>query len=73
MQQEVFIDGLPNIVLINKFIDAVPLSFSEVQGEIIAGYQQYLEDGWIKQLKEKYTVRIDNGVLEEIRKSLSNE
>ena len=73
MQQETIIDGFPSIVIVNKVIDAVPLPFTEVQGEMITGYQEYLEENWIKQLKEKYTVKIDNGVLEEIRKNLNNE
>jgi peptidyl-prolyl cis-trans isomerase SurA len=71
--QETTIDGFPSIVVVNKVIDAVPLPFSEVQGEIITGYQEYLEDNWVKQLKQKYTVKIDNSVLEEIRKNLKNE
>jgi peptidyl-prolyl cis-trans isomerase SurA len=73
MQQEITIDGFPAVAIVNKVIDAVPLPFSEVQGEMITGYQKYLEENWVKQLKGKYTVKIDNGVLEEIRKNLSNE
>jgi len=73
MQQETIIDGFPSIVLVNKVIDAVPLPFTEIQGDIITGYQEFLEENWIKQLKSKYTVKIDNGVLEEIRKNLNNE
>jgi peptidyl-prolyl cis-trans isomerase SurA len=68
--QEILIDGFPSIVIVNKVIDAVPLPFKEIQGEMISGYQQYLEDNWIKQLKEQYTVKIDKDVFEEIRKSL---
>jgi len=73
MQQETLIDGFPSIVVVNKLIDAVPLSFTDVQGEMVTGYQEYLEENWIKQLKAKYTVKIDTGVLEEIRKNLNNE
>jgi len=73
MQQETIIDGFPSIVLVNKVIDAVPLPFTEIQGDIITSYQEFLEENWIKQLKSKYTVKIDNGVLEEIRKNLNNE
>ena len=73
MKQETIIDGFPAIAVINKVIDAVPLPFTEVQGEMLTGYQEYLEDNWIKQLKSKYTVKINNNVLEEIRKNLKNE
>ena len=73
MQQETIIDGFPSIVVVEKVIDAVPLPFTEVQGEMITDYQESLEQNWIKQLKDKYTVKIDTGVLEEIRKNLNNE
>ncbi len=71
--QETIIDGFPSMVVVNNVIDAVPLPFNEVQGEVIIACQQYLEDNWVKQLKEKYTVKIDYGVMEEIRKNLKNE
>ncbi|MBA4322877.1 MAG: hypothetical protein C0408_08685 [Odoribacter sp.] len=71
--QETIINGFPSIIVINKTIEAVPLPFAEVQGEMITGYQEFLEENWIKQLKGKYTVKIYHGVLEEIRKKLSNE
>jgi len=73
MQQETVIDGFPSIVIVKKVIDAVPLPFTDVQGAMLTGYQEYLEGNWIKQLKSKYTVKIDIGVLEEIRKNLNNE
>jgi peptidyl-prolyl cis-trans isomerase SurA len=68
--QEILIDGFPSIVIVKKVIDAVPLAFNEIQGEMISAFQQYLEDSWIKQLKEKYTVKINKDVFEEIRKNL---
>ena len=40
---------------------------------MIAGYQDYLENSWIEQLKNKYPVKIDDNVLEEIRKYLGSE
>jgi peptidyl-prolyl cis-trans isomerase SurA len=70
---ETIIDGFPAIIKINNIKEAVPLPFNEVQGEMINSYQQYLEETWIKQLKEKYAVKIDNVVMEEIRKNLNNE
>jgi peptidyl-prolyl cis-trans isomerase SurA len=67
---EVMIDGFPSIVMIKKIIDAVPLPFDKVQGEMINGYQESLEAGWVKQLKESWPVKVNNSVLEEIRNSL---
>ena len=39
----------------------------------MTGYQEYLESEWIGQLKEKYSVKIDNLVLDEVKKKLNNE
>ncbi|MCX6325426.1 MAG: peptidylprolyl isomerase [Bacteroidia bacterium] len=66
-------DGFPSIIFINKVIDPFPLKFEEVQGEMMSGYQEYLESEWIKQLKEKYSFKVDSLVLEEVKKKLNNE
>lgn len=63
----------PSVIMIKKINEPVPLSFSEIQGEMLAGYQEFLENEWVKQLKQKYAVKIDNGVFSEIKKSLGNE
>jgi len=39
----------------------------------MADYQEFLETEWTGQLKEKYTVKIDNLILEEVKNSLKNE
>ncbi len=50
-----------------------PKKFTEVQGEVMTGYQNLLENEWIRQLKEKYIVKIDNLVLKEVQNVLKNE
>ncbi|MCE5345585.1 MAG: peptidyl-prolyl cis-trans isomerase [Bacteroidales bacterium] len=57
----------------NNYLTPRPLSFDEVQGEMISGYQEYIENKWVRQLKEKYNVKIDSLVLEEVMRSLTNE
>jgi len=66
-------NGFPSIILIKKVKDPLPLSFEEVQEKMITGYQEYLESEWIRQLKEKYSVKIDSLVLDEVKKKLLNE
>jgi peptidyl-prolyl cis-trans isomerase SurA len=68
-----FRNGFPSVILIKEVIDPVPLEFEKIHGEMMAGYQEMLENEWIKQLKEKYTVKINNIVLEEVKKKLKNE
>ena len=65
--------GVPSLIIIKKVNEPVPLPFSEVQGEMISGYQDWLGNEWIKQLKEKYTVKVESSVFNEISKSLNNE
>ena len=65
--------GFPSIILINTVNAPVPLSFKEIQGEMMTGYQDYLEKEWIEQLKEKNSVKIDNLVLGEVKEKLKNE
>jgi peptidyl-prolyl cis-trans isomerase SurA len=66
-------DGFPSIINIIKVVEPAPLAFSEVQGEMMIKYQEFLENEWVGQLKEKYSVKIDNIVLEEVKKKLKNE
>ena len=63
-------DGYPSIISIREIIEPVPLSFEAVQGEMMAGYQEHLEKSWNEQLKQKYSVKIDNLVLGEVKKKL---
>ena len=41
--------------------------YNKVRGIVISQYQNELEKEWIKQLREKYTVSIDQKVLESIK------
>lgn len=66
-------DGFPSIINIKKVVEPSTLAFSEVQGEMMTKYQEFLENEWVEQLKEKYSVKIDNIVLEEVKKKLKNE
>ncbi|OFY64957.1 MAG: hypothetical protein A2V64_10280 [Bacteroidetes bacterium RBG_13_43_22] len=67
------INNLPTIIAISSVIEPEPLLFEEVQGEMMTGYQDYLENEWVRQLKSKYTVNVDESVLAEVKKSLGNE
>lgn len=67
------IKNFPSIIMISKEIESVPLPFEEVQGEMMTGYQDYLEGEWIKQLKVRYTVKIDDQVYSELKSKLGNE
>ena len=67
------ISNFPAVFAIKRIIEPVPLPFEEVQGEMMTGYQEFLENEWLIQLKEKYPVKIDNQVYDEVKKRLQNE
>jgi len=71
--QTVKTDGYPSIVNVIRVYEPAPRPYEEVQGEIMTGYQEFLENEWIRQLKEKYTVKIDNLVLNDIKNQIRNE
>ena len=41
--------------------------FNEAEGIIVSGYQNFLEDSWLKSLKEKYKIEINNDILYSIK------
>jgi len=45
-------------------------SFDDNMGEIISDYQDFLENNWINELKEKNSVIINKKILKRIKKSL---
>jgi len=60
-------DGNMCVILTTRTYQAEPLPVSEVLPEITALYQDSLETNWVAQLKKKYTVWINERVLQEIR------
>jgi len=66
-------NGYPALVSILKVNEPVPLPLNEVQTDMISGYQDWLTEEWIKELKKKYPVNIDNQVFDEVKKRLGNE
>lgn len=58
------------VVEITRFLPPSPKPLKEVRGLVVAEYQNALEKEWIKQLKEKYKVAINQSVLNEIKQEL---
>ncbi len=57
------IDDKFEIYHVSKILPAKERSFGESKGFAIAGYQDYLEKEWLKELHQKYKVTIDEAVL----------
>lgn len=51
------------VVDVRKVMPRAPKKLDEARGLITAEYQNYLEDEWIKELRNKYTYKVNNDVL----------
>jgi len=56
-------NGSSIFVVVHQKLKPMPKEFSEARGLITADYQAYLEEEWIKSLKQKYPVEINEDVL----------
>ena len=54
------------LVNIKKIIPPQPKALDETRGAVISDYQNYLEKQWIKELKKKFKVEINNKELDKI-------
>lgn len=60
------------LVKIVDFLPAGPKELNETRGPVTAKYEEYLEDLWIKDLQNRYTVSVDSKVLSDFKKKLIN-
>lgn len=63
------VEDLTTIVKIKEVLSPQQKKFEESRGIATADYQEYLEEQWIEQLKEKYPVVINEDVLKQLETS----
>ena len=56
----------PVTIVIGKMLKGGPESYKDVRGPVTADYQNYLEAGWIKELRDKYKVEINQQILKTV-------
>jgi peptidyl-prolyl cis-trans isomerase SurA len=66
-------NGMESVMAVNKIYPEEPLPLDEVKHEVIADYQDYLEEKWVGQLKKKYSVWVNDRLLAEIREKLNGK
>ena len=59
----------PFIFVTGKMLKNKPEDYTDVRGLVTADYQEYLEQEWIKALRAKYTVSVDQNVLKTVKKN----
>jgi len=60
------------VVNVNEIKPAQVKEIKECKGKLISDYQQYLENKWVADLKNEFTVKVDKKVFEDIKKQISN-
>lgn len=56
-----------------KKLQPQPKSFQEARGAVLADYQNYLENQWLQQLKDKYKVQVNQDVFREIKQNQASK
>lgn len=57
-----------NFIKIEEILEPTAKTLDEARGYVIADYQDKLEQDWIKELKERYTVKVDQRVFQSLVK-----
>ncbi|WP_298497915.1 peptidylprolyl isomerase [uncultured Algibacter sp.] len=58
------------LVKVKEVLPKTQKSFEEAKGAIMSDYQNYKEENWIKALKAKYKIEINQDVLKEIKSKI---
>jgi peptidyl-prolyl cis-trans isomerase SurA len=59
-------DAFPVVECIGRLVYA-PESYRDVRGPVTADYQNYLEEKWVKSLRNKFEVVINQEVLKTVK------
>ncbi len=55
------------LIKVNEVLDVQPKELDEARGLVTSGYQNYLEESWLQELRTKYTFEINEEVLNEVK------
>ncbi|RYG50118.1 MAG: peptidyl-prolyl cis-trans isomerase, partial [Chitinophagaceae bacterium] len=58
------------VVRVNKVLPAAPKTLEEAKGRAINDYQQYLEENWVKDLRNEFSVKVNTANFEALKKEM---
>ncbi|WP_242926755.1 peptidylprolyl isomerase [Pontibacter vulgaris] len=61
-------NGREYLIIINDVLAPAPKKLNEVRGLVTSDYQNYLEQEWVKQLREKYPVSVNQAEVDKLIK-----
>ncbi|MBN1145513.1 MAG: peptidylprolyl isomerase [Bacteroidales bacterium] len=59
--------NLTRLLVVNSIIPPSPKAFDDVQGQVTADYQNFLDKQWIDSLRAKYAVVVNQDVLKQVK------
>jgi len=59
----------PFVFVTGKLLKNTPEDYTDVRGLVTADYQEFLEKEWIKTLRAKYPVTVDQNILKTVKKN----
>lgn len=59
-------DGVSSFIILKGIREPEPKTLDEARGQITSDYQNYLEEQWINELREKYPVEVNRELLNRI-------
>ncbi len=60
------------VVNVKEILPEEQKTLEESKGAVISDYQNHKEENWLKGLREKYTIKVNENVLEKIKTQLKN-
>ena len=66
------VDNSTQIIKIMEVRQPEPKTFKEARGVVTSGYQAELESQWLEQLREKYSVTVDEKLLNKVKENYKN-
>ncbi|HNU60475.1 MAG TPA: peptidylprolyl isomerase, partial [Aquaticitalea sp.] len=60
-----------HVLLVKNFYKSEPKTFDEAKGKLTGDYQNKLEEDWIKTLRQRYKVEVNNNALKTVKKQLT--
>jgi peptidyl-prolyl cis-trans isomerase SurA len=59
------------VTKVDKVMPKAIKTLDECRGKIVNDYQQYLEQRWVDDLKQEFTVKVNKDVFEKVKKQLN--
>ncbi len=60
-----------HVLLVKNFYKSEPKTFDEAKGKLTGDYQNKLEEDWIKTLRQRYKVEVNDNALKTVKKQLT--